>query len=384
MIDFEDAQNLLSEHALKLAVEQKSTYEALGMTLASDIFAPLDLPPFDCSSVDGFALKISDRKNYHLRGSIRAVSQDPFQITTEAVRIMTGAPVPQGADAVIMKEEVELLKDEIVFRRTPEKNENIRFKGEDIKIGTLALKKGDVIKPKTLGLMLALGLDKIDVFTPPKIRIIATGDELVDPPKILKHGEVYHLMGPMLKAQTLGFGLLDVQYERVGDDEQAILNALKKALDKADIILLSGGISKGEFDLVKPALNRLDVKEVFHGGSWRPGKPLYFGLKNSTRIFGLPGNPVSAFSCTRIFVKTLIDASFNHINEAKQAILLNDFKKKPGVTQFLQARVQDGLFVMDKQGSHHIFALSKANALCLAPKECAIVKAGELVKYYPI
>jgi molybdopterin molybdotransferase len=259
---------------------------------------------------------------------------------------------------------------------------NIRFKGEDIKSGVLLLKKSDLVKPQTIGLLCALGIEKIKVYKMPSVKIIATGDELVEPGQSLKFGQVYHLMGPMLKAQSQKLGILQLDYELVGDDQEAIRRALSTSFDR-DIILVTGGISLGEYDLVKPALLSLGVKEVFHTGFWRPGKPLFFGIKDKTRIFALPGNPVSAFTCFHIFVKALIYKSLGKIYKPKSAILLNDFIKPAGFTFFAPARIKQGLTIL-QAGSHRIFGLNNANGLSILPKECVIVKAHELVKYYPI
>lgn len=384
MIELTQAQTLIFEHALKLSHEKISIFSALGRSLAKDIFAPIDLPPFDNSAVDGFAFEKSAVMARTLGAEIRAnVQERAFLKPDEAFRIMTGAPIPEGADAVIMKEDAEVIGRQVHFKRALLKNENIRFKGEDIQSQEMVLKAGTIIKPQNIGLLLALGICDIEVFKPPKMRIIATGDELVEAPTPLKFGQVYHLMGPMLKAQAKLLGITDVEYQLVGDDQEAIKRALRSSMD-ADIVLLSGGISLGEHDLVKPALESLGVKEIFHRGAWRPGKPLFFGRKGSTRIFALPGNPVSAFTCFHLFVRALIHRSLGHEYLPKNAILLNDFSKKSKEAFFAQSVVKDGLRILWPQGSHRIFGLNQANALCLLPEASVIVKAGESVKYYPI
>lgn len=381
MIDYWAALELIGNNALNLSLENIKVSDALNRVLGSDLYAPIDLPSFDNSAVDGFALGSLKSLRMPLVGEVFAKSQKRSQIAkNQSLKIMTGAPVPFGTKAVIMKEEVEVFGEEILLKRLPGLHENIRFMGSDIKKHDLLLKAGALINPQRLGLMLGAGFDEIPVFVQPKVKIIATGDELVEPPKPLEHGQVYH-MGPMIKALLSPY-TKDVVCEIVPDQKDLIKKAVEKNL-KADMILLTGGISLGERDLVKPALEALGVDEIFHKGEWRPGKPLYFGKKGPTLIFGLPGNPVSAFTCFHIFVSHLLKASFKQQHLPNTAILLNDFKK-PGMTFFAHGQVlSDGLSI-GEQGSHRIFALSRANALCLLPKSCTIVKAGESVKYYPI
>lgn len=383
MIDFNEAQEIILAHALDLGSQKISVADALGKNLATDIFSPINLPPFNNSAVDGFAVKMAATMTRKISHEVRAVAQEQMPELKEACRIMTGAPIPLGTEAVIMKEDVDVIDSIAHLKRRPFFNENIRFLGEDIKKGELALSLDTRLNPQRLALLLALGISEIDVKTLPKIKIIVTGDELVDPPKPLRFGEVYHLMGPMFLALVKGLGI-DASFERVGDDQKAIEHAIIRALD-ADIILLTGGISMGEHDLVKPALKTLSVQEIFHKGAWRPGKPLFFGRKEKTLIFALPGNPVSAFTCFHVFIRPLIARSLGQDYLPKSSILLKDFEKKPGMTNFIMGvEEENGLHLFDIQGSHRIYGLSKASALIIAPSASAIVKAKESVKYYPI
>lgn len=390
MISFEEAQQLIERESLELNPISMPTQDAVGLILAQQIKAPINLPPFDNSAVDGFAVNTRSllvKKYLPVATALRACPQEEYLLASETTaKIMTGAPVPHGADAVVMKEHVRLLGDVAYFSQPANLHDNIRFRGEDINCGDVVFEVGDCITPQVLAVLLGLGIARVIVFKPPSVAIIATGDELVQASEPLKLGQVYYLVGPMLKAQCAALGVTDIRESLVADNEKEIDQALEQALD-ADVVLLSGGMSKGDHDFVRPCLARACVREVFYQGAWRPGKPLYFGQRNKTRVFGLPGNPVAAFVCFHLFVRTLIARAMKgQALKPQTAILQNSFEKKAGFTFFLRAMVGENndLTILPGQGSHQIFSLSRANALCVAPASKAIVKAGEVVQYYPI
>lgn len=391
MIPFDEAQSLIEKHGLERKMVRIASADAVGMVLTHDISAPIDLPPFDNSAVDGFAVSVQSLRSHsglQTTASLRAVAQEEcFLEKDRAKKIMTGAPLPRGADAVVMKEDVALEEGIATFLRAVSVSDNVRFRGEDIARGSTVATAGTAVTPQLLGVFFGLGISELSVFRAPRVKIISTGDELVRAGEKLRFGQVYYLVGPMLKAQCEAMGVKDVSHEIVGDDQSAIEDAIDRSKD-ADVILLTGGMSKGDHDFVRPALSQSSVLEIFYQGAWRPGKPLYFGHKNDVRIFGLPGNPVACFVSFHIFVRPLILRAMgkSDVSIFSCAVLLNDFVKKPGFTFFARAKVNENnqLLIWPGQGSHQIFSLSQSNALCLLPAPVGIVKAGEVVHYYPI
>lgn len=389
MISFEAALALIESCNLELVTQSLKTIDSLGLVLAQDLVAPINLPPFDNSAVDGFAVNSANLADALPFGdSIRAVGQKRRVLPKETtIKIMTGAPMPLLADAVVMKEDATIIDNRVYFHKPVVPKDNVRFMGEDVKKGQVVATAGSMITPQMIGLFYGLGIENIPVFKPPSISILCTGDELTKAGQPLEFGQVYYLVGPMLKAQCQTLGIASVSHQVVSDDQGAIIGAINSA-SEANIILVCGGMSKGEYDLVRLALSHCQVKEIFYQGAWRPGKPLYFGYKDKTFFFGLPGNPVAAYVCFHIFVKALIlkamRASF--LNKPKDAILTADFHKKNGFTIFARGCVNENnqLEVLSGQGSHQIYHLSQANALGLMPAPAAIVKRGELVKYWAI
>lgn len=390
MNSFEQAIALIAMNPLHLEVCEVLVAKARGFELAVDVSAPMDNPPFSNAAVDGFAVRVQElalKKPLALAHTLRAAEQKPWRLPKKTcAAIMTGAPLPYDADAVIMKEDATLFEGLVSFAKVPALHENIRFAGEDIKKGMKIASKGQILQPQHLGLLLALGIDRIKVFKKPRVAIIATGDELVMAPKPLRFGEVYFFVGPMLQAQCEARGIEEVTLMRVPDEAKAIERAINTALD-AELVLISGGMSKGDRDLVVPALKNCGVEQVFYQGLWRPGKPLFFGTKGRARIFGLPGNPVASFVCFRIFVEALLARSPNSSSLAtRQAILTEDVEKKTEFTFFARAFVNDRfeLRLLEAQGSHQMGGLCQANALCHLEAGRAIVKAQEAVKYYAL
>jgi molybdopterin molybdotransferase len=391
MISFDDAQNLIAAHLLTLSTTMIPCSNALGMVLAEHVIAPIDLPPFDNAQVDGFAVRTESlitTKSLPIMTTLRATTQKEIALPHHmTAKIMTGAPLPRGADAVVMKEDVEVRDDLTHFSHPVLKNDNIRFCGEDIKKGFCVAAIGSVVTAQLIGVFYGLGICQVLVFKWPKIGIISTGDELIHPGKPLQYGQVYYLVGPMLKAQCRAIGIHDLKLTLTHDNENEIKKAIVESLEQ-EIVLITGGMSKGDYDFVRPTLTRMGVKEIFYQGAWRPGKPLYFGKNDTTFCFGLPGNPVAVFVCFHIFVRSLIFRAMHaaHLLTPKTAILSTGFIKNPGVTFFARAHVNahNQLSILEHQGSHQIFTLSLANALACINAEQVIVKAGQIVHYFSI
>lgn len=392
MIPFDEAQEVIRACTLSLGHERKMVGEAQERFLFSDITAPIDLPSFDNSAVDGFALNTKDispaNKILKIDGYIKAQAQGQWVLREGcAVEIATGAPLPEGANAAIMREDVEEWAGMLHLKKEVSINENLRLRGEDVRRGQVIAQRGDKVTPKFTLLLYSLGIRDIEIFKSPRIKIISTGDELVEVGRVLDLGQAYYSVGPMLKAQCAELGISDVTAIRVADDVDGIVKALEEAIE-ADLVLITGGMSKGDYDLVRPALKRCRVEQIFYQGAWRPGRPTYFGRKGKSYFFGLPGNPVASFVGFLLFIKPLILGSMDaqQLLNPKIGMMKRDFIKREGFSIFARARIDENheLDILNDQGSHHMLSLSRANALCLMTSPKAIVKAGELVHYHDI
>lgn len=391
MIGFDEAIKLLKENYLSLEKAELDLEDAFLSFLAADIVAPINLPPFANSKVDGFSLNSTDFKNQPLtilKEPSFAKAQSSLRVCPPnmAMPIMTGAPLPKNADVVLMKEDALLINGGLSFAKAIKPGENIRPKGEDIAKGQIAAFSGQRLKPATLGFLAGLGLKKVLVHKLPKLSIICTGDELVKAPANLNHGEVYFLVGPMLKALAMDLGFQDIKLSLVKDDPKAIFKAMEKSANSS-LIFLTGGMSVGDKDFVKQVLQDLKVEEIFCQGFWRPGKPLYFGQWGKRRVFGLPGNPVACFVGFKIFVQAMLEKSLaTTLLNFKTGFLTQEYSKKPEWTIFARAHVDEKnqVFLKKAQDSHHLKALSESNALCWFKSNTHIVKAQDAVQYLPL
>lgn len=388
MISFAEALSRLSTYAPKLENEVVFIKDALGYFLAKDIYAPIDLPPFSNSSVDGFAVNSDDLRDHSrltVAGTLRAHQQVPVKLEPGAcLRIMTGAPIPAGADAVVMKEHTRSEGDWIVFDGAVKAGQHIRLQGGDCEHGSLLAQQGQKIDPALLGLLLSMGIAQVSVAVLPRVSIIGTGDELTPAGMPLGFGQVYASVAPMLKAQCQHFGFSNVAIEHCPDQQITLERMIAES--NAELILISGGMSQGDYDFVRPALAALKVKEIVGHGFWRPGKPLYVGRLGKKYIFGLPGNPVASFVGFRVFVEALLLEALGAKPRVKRAKIAHDFASIPNWTLFLRASLNDEneIVIAKNQDSHQIFTLSKSNALCLIDSTNTIVKAGTVVHYYPL
>ncbi len=307
MLSCEAARTRILAAARSLGTERTPLDRALNRTLAADVRAAIDLPRFDQSAVDGYALADPVRTILRLTGSAEAGR--PFTGRTSsstAVRILTGARVPPGVTAVVMQERVTKRGEIIRLSAPVPPGANIRRRGEDVRKGEVVLSGGATIGAREIGLLSALGVPAVTVFRRPTVAILATGTELTRPGKRLTDGGLYDANGPMVRALVTESGAVPRDLGTVHDDLTALTQAVRKGLE-ADVLILCGGVSVGDKDLVRPAAKRAGVREVFWRVNIKPGMPLFFGRKGTTLVFGLPGNPVSVYLTFREFVKPALD-----------------------------------------------------------------------------
>lgn len=359
--------------------------ETLGYILAKDVLSPIYMPPFRQSAMDGYALGSTEEKEFILIGEVKAGdATNPKLEPGEALRIFTGAPVPAGAKAVMMQEKVDAQHNLIVLQEAAALNSNIRPLGEQIKKGDIALDEGTKITAAGIGYLASLGITHVDVYQKPSIAIIATGNELVPPGQTLKHGQIYESNSIMLSAALTTIGCTDISYFKVEDAYDITLSLIKNTIERYDVVLISGGISVGDYDFVGKALRALDVEEVFYKVKQKPGKPLYFAKKQGTTIFALPGNPASSLSCFYIYVlpALLKISGYRDYNLKRDtAISLTNYTKKGQRAEFLKAYVENNeVTILDGQASSMLRSFALANAMVYLTEDITEVVIGDTIQ----
>lgn len=390
MISVEKAKARILKNAKPLKPISCPVQDAAGCVLSENVTAPLHLPPFDQSAMDGYAVVCADFKRKQKVKVVGEVAAGKFfkrKIKSgEALRIFTGAPVPAGADAVLMQEKVILKDGHLSSDSIPARGENIRKAGSQIKKNQTALKKGTVITPGSVGYLSALGLTSVKLFPKPAVTVIVTGSELKKPGTQLKAGQIYESNSYSLKAALQSIGINTVNTVAIPDDESKTLAALKKALSHNDLILFTGGISVGDYDFVGKALQKLRVKNIFYKIKQKPGKPLFFGKKSQTLIFGLPGNPAAVLSCFYEYVYPAIRIMEGHKKPFLQVVhhpMLVSYSKKPGLSFFLKGKISEqGVMPLHGQESYILSSFSDADCLIFLNEETGYVEKGTTVEVH--
>ena len=391
MISFKEAQKLIEEHCPKPNEELLFTSGALGRVNSRDLKSPISLPVFDNSAMDGFLLRSEDTSTataenpvfLKIKGAIRAGDGDALALVDqETYRVMTGAAMIQNADAVIAKEKAVVKEDLLVVSSPVLKGLNVRYSGEELKKGELILPKGSVINPGTIGFLASMGIDRIYVYRVPKISLIATGSELVAAGHPLKRGKIYDSNTPMIKAALEEMGIRAVFIRKAMDEPKTIKKILSFALKESDILILMGGVSVGDYDFVKELLQEAGVKTIFWNVSQKPGKPLYFGKKAESLVFGLPGNPASVFTCFYEYVYPAIRMFMGHENPYLRSQVMKiagSFKPDFEKTLFIKGKTNRDNTVspLRHQKSHMLSSLCEANSFMVIPPSQGEIKHGE-------
>jgi molybdopterin molybdotransferase len=377
-----------------LSTQTVPVQSALDRVLAQDVVAAGDLPPFASSAMDGYALEPGpEGRTLAIVGESRAGAPAARRLDPGgAIRISTGAAVPAGAGAVIRQEDTEVQGDRVLTRIDVGPGENIRQAGEDQRAGITVLSARTRLGPAELGAAVGAGAGDLIVGGRPRLAVLCTGDELRAPGEPLGPGQIHNSNAPMLAAlATRSHGALSGP-ERVRDDRGATGQALAAALRSNDVVVISGGVSVGPHDHVKPALEALGVTELFWGVSLQPGKPTWFGATGDKLVFGLPGNPVSALVTFVLFVTPALSAlAGERVEEltTQTATLSSPVRRNPRREQAVRVRLEsdDGRLVASPngpQGSHLISSLLGAGALALIPPGEGVLDAGSPVDLVPL
>ena len=389
MIKVEEALTIIEANSAKMPAQQIAVSKALGYVLAEKVISPIHMPPFRQSAMDGYAFIHSIKHQYDIVSTSQAGDHSNLKLNAnEAVRIFTGAFVPDDADTVVMQEHVIANKNSILIAAMPAKSANIRPKGEQIAKDDIVFEAGTLMTPAAIGFLASLGITEIKVHKKPKVAVLITGNELVKPGKKKKKGKIYESNSVMLQAALETIGIKKTKVYSVKDNLKATKKALKSILKKYDIVLISGGISVGDYDFVKEALLQNDVKELFYKINQKPGKPMFFGSKNETLVFALPGNPASSLTNFYIYVVPAIKSriGFLEIHKTKVIRKLNsDLKNNTGKTLFLKAKYNEThVEVLNSQSSAMLNTFAVANSLLIVPEGIEEYKKGQLVTLLPI
>jgi molybdopterin molybdotransferase len=396
MITVEEALDKVLSCTHPLGSEKVSILEALGRVCAEDILAKRDIPPFDNSAMDGYAARSEDIQ--------KASPEHPVQLEViedlpagfipkkrvergKAIRIMTGAPIPEGADTVVPVEDTKKKDRFALIIRATLRGEHIRKAGEDVKKGECVISAGYLIDPAGIGMLASLGRSFVAVYQRATVAILCTGEELVDVDGDLDGIKIASSNSYSLAAQVKDCDAIPIQLGIARDRKEEIKEKLLQGL-RADVLISSAGVSVGDYDFVKDVLTDLGVEIVFWKVAMKPGMPVLFGTTQRKPVFGLPGNPVSSMVSFEQFVRPSLLKMMGHrklFRPVIDAILNEDIQKRPGRRHFIRALVtfeKDQYFVVPTgaQGSGILKSMVKAKGLLVIPEDREIVKAGERVK----
>ncbi len=405
LLAYEEALRQVLQAATSTSSETLPLKDTLNRVLAENLLCPLNLPRFDNSAVDGFAIYQQDLESLNATGEIvlplsRTVGagdpSGPALRQGETIRIFTGAKIPEGTAAIIMQEDSQAVGESIRLIGPAKPGQHIRRTGEEFQAGDIGLPQGTLLNPAGIAFAATLGLAELPVFQLPEVAVITTGAELVPPGQPLTESQIYESNSYGLRAALNNIGIEPISVQTVGDDPAKTLTAIQSALGSCDVLITTGGVSVGAFDVVKDAFAQCGVEQIFWGVAIKPGKPVYFGLRKrgseqNQAVFGLPGNPQSALVTFHLLARPYLLTVSGHGAQTPtklKARITANVKHKPGRQEFVPAVLsadQNGMIVtpITGQGSHMLGGLAKANALIDIPAEATELLAGETVTAIP-
>jgi molybdopterin molybdotransferase len=390
MISFEEALNIVLSHGKTIGTEHIPLQNCLNRTLSEDILSDIDMPPFNKSAMDGYACRKEDLDN-----ELEVIEEIPAgKVPVKRIeknqcsRIMTGAMVPEGADFVLMQEHAEEVYGKITCS-TKSNHANICYCGEDVKKGDVVLEAGLYILPQHIAVLASVGAINPLVYKIPSVSVISTGNELVEPNQKPMIAQIRNSNGYQLISQVVQRGITPNYLGIVKDNKILLQQTLTIAIENHDLILISGGVSVGDYDYVPQVLNDLGVEILFHGLTAKPGKHLLFGKKDHHFIFGLPGNPVSSFVQFELLVRPFINGMMG--KATRKSILelpLEEsyIRKKNHTLDFIPVKItpEHTALPIDYHGSAHIHSYTKADAIMEIPIGVSQIIKGEIVHVRPL
>ena len=395
MISMDEAIRIVLQHTSAIDGTNVDLMDALGCTLREDVRSDIDMPPFDKATMDGYAVVGEDvadarQENPAVLEVIEEIPAGsvPGKVVSngQASRIMTGAPMPDGADTVVMVEDTVAERDGLGVRvlAVTEEGRNVVPLGEDVRCNQIVLEAGTLIRPPEIGILATVGVVSVPVYRRPIVGVVATGSEIVEPGNHPAAGQIRNSNGYSMMAQALRSGA-ETQYLGIVEDDEAALNAvISRGLDECDVVLLSGGVSAGIYDLVQGAMRDCGVEIYFDRIRMKPGKPLTFGALGKKLVFGLPGNPVSAVVGLELLVRPAV-RKMQSMSEVHRPMvrgkLAQGFRQSPGRKQFVPARSDEVNGCWESRwvghhGSADLFSLSRANSLFVVEAEVEALDAG--------
>lgn len=390
MISFEKALEIVMDNVFSTGTEIVPWTDSMDRVLAENVSADSDLPPFNRSSVDGYACRKSD-----LDGELEIIETVPAgKLPSEFVgpgqcsRIMTGAPVPEGADCVIMVEDTEILNPEKIRIKGSFLKDNIAYRGEDVREGDVVLRAGRLIKPQDIAVMATAGHVSVVVGKKPRIAVISSGSELVEPFEKPSRQGIRNSNSSQLLAQIARAGVSGHYYGIAPDEEETTLDIVGKALSENDIVIITGGVSMGDFDFVPSVLEKAGIKILFDRVAVQPGKPTTFGVHDKGVVFGLPGNPVSSFIQFEMIIRPFIYKMMGHDwkpYEIRLPIREKVTRKNSGRLALIPVAITDDHSVVpvDYHGSAHITALPYADGTIRFEVGENVIEKGTIVNVRP-
>lgn len=389
MIQVEQAISIIAKNSCKMPIRKIKVAKSLGYILAEAIYSPMDMPSFRQSAMDGYAFSYGDSKSYEIVSASQAGDFSNIVLKkNQAIRIFTGAYVPDDLDTVVMQEHTSKKNDLLEINKIPARFANVRNKGEQVNENQLVLENNTLINPAAIGFLACLGITEIMVYSKPKVAIVVTGNELVKPGKRLPKGKIYESNSIMLESALRVIGIKKVKTFKVKDDLKATKKILKSCLASFDVVLVSGGISVGEYDFVKESLLSNGVEELFYKINQKPGKPLFFGKKDNTIVFALPGNPASTLTCFYIYVYPAlkISSGFDMVHLPKILRKISTkIENTSSKTLFLKAFFDDKkVSVLENQSSAMLNSFALANSLICLPHEITSIEKDQEVTVIPI
>ena len=393
------AENLLDIHEAKAFVEQLThtlqpvtmpLQYAFGKILASNVFSPVHVPAFAQSGMDGYAFAFESLgKPLKIAGEQAAGDEHSSYLQPgTAVRIFTGAVVPDGADTVVMQEKTLVADGYLqVNDEALQRGSNVRVPGSEIAKGDMALAAGVRLTPAAIGFLAGMGVNEVEIIPSPRVSIIVTGNELQDPGTTPQFGKVYESNSFALLAALAQLHITDTRVYKCEDDIDALTSVLNQSVAQSDVVLMTGGVSVGDYDFTVKVSKDCGIEKVFHKLKQRPGKPLFFGIKDRVLFFGLPGNPASVLTCFYEYVLVALEKLTLQPMQLKKlkVPLSTAYKKSAGLTHFLKGMFDgEQVHLPDGQESYKLHSYATANCLVVIPDPATTIEAGDEVEIHLI